>query len=128
MDNQFTILIVDDDPISAKLLRITLKKSFPSFHFNQVSDGLAAIEAFKQSPADLIFLDIHIPKKDGIEVAKQIRTHEGPERKTVIIGLSADIREAVIEEALQAGMDGYIKKPVQQEAIIENINRFITYK
>src|SRR6056297_104375 len=80
-----SVLIVEDDPISAKLLGISLKKTFPDFRFKQVSDGNTAIEAFKESPADLIFLDIHIPKKDGIEVAKQIRTHEGPERKTVII-------------------------------------------
>ncbi len=121
-----SVLIVDDDPISAKLLRISLKKNFPSFRLKHVTDGIMAIESYKDSPTDLIFLDIHIPKKEGIEVAREIRAIEKGKKKAVIIGLSADIREEVIEKALKGGMDTYLKKPIQQESLIENINRFIS--
>jgi CheY-like chemotaxis protein/anti-sigma regulatory factor (Ser/Thr protein kinase) len=123
--NDLSVLIVDDDPISAKLLRISLKKHFPNFRIKQVTDGIAAVEAYKTSPADLIFLDIHIPKKDGMQVAQEIRAIEDGNKKTVIIGLSADIRQDIINKALEAGMDTYIKKPIQQEELFETINKMM---
>ena len=120
---ELSILIVDDDPISAKLLRISLKKHYPNFHFKQVADGKEAVDVFKNSLIDLIFLDIHIPKKDGLQVAQEIRAYEDGNKKTVIIGLSADIRKDIINKALAAGMDDYIKKPVEQEELFEKINK-----
>ena len=121
--DDLSILVVDDDPISAKLLLITLKKNFPNTHLEHVSDGVMAIETFKKTPADVVFLDIHIPKKDGIEVAREIRAYEKNTKKTKIIGLSADVRQEIIEKALQAGMNSYIKKPIQQEELLEKISQ-----
>ena len=123
LTRDLSVLIVDDDPISAKLLRISLKKHYPNFRFKQVMDGKEAVDAFKTSPADLIFLDIHIPKKNGMQVAQEIRAIEDGKKKTVIIGLSADIRQDIINKALEAGMDTYIKKPIQQEALFDKINQ-----
>jgi signal transduction histidine kinase/CheY-like chemotaxis protein len=123
--NDLSVLIVDDDPISAKLLCISLKKHYPNFRFKHVTDGIAAVEAYKTSPADLIFLDIHIPKKDGMQVAQEIRAIEDGNKKTVIIGLSADIRQDIINKALEAGMDTYIKKPIQQEELFEIIKQIM---
>ncbi|MEA1883817.1 MAG: ATP-binding protein [Thermotogota bacterium] len=125
MNHDLFVLIVDDDPISSKLLLISLKKHYPNFRFKQVTDGKNAVEAYKKSPADLIFLDIHIPKKDGIQVAQEIRAIEVDSKKTVIIGLSADIREDIINKALEAGMNTYIKKPIQQEKLFEIINQMM---
>ena len=125
MEKILSVLIVDDDPISAKLLRISLKKHYPNFRFKQIIDGKAAVEAYKTSPADLIFLDIHIPKKDGMRVAQEIRAIQEDNKKTVIIGLSADIRKDIINKALKAGMDTYIKKPIQQKELFEVINQML---
>jgi CheY-like chemotaxis protein len=70
-------------------------------------------------------LDIHIPKKDGMQVAQEIRAIEDGNKKTVIIGLSADIRQDIINKALEVGMDTYIKKPIQQEELFEIIKQIM---
>jgi len=123
--SHLSVLIVDDDPISAKLLCISIKKHYPHFHCEHVSDGEEAVEAYQTQQADLIFLDIHIPKKDGMQVAQEIRALNQDHKKTIIIGLSADIRKDMINKALKAGMDSYLKKPIQQKALFETVNQLL---
>lgn len=118
-----SVLIVDDDPVSAKLLYTFLKNNFPSFSISQASDGIDAIKIYRASPADLVFLDIHIPKKDGLAVTSEIRQMGKAGKRAKIIGLSADIRPQMEHKALKAGMDTYLKKPVQQEELFRIIRK-----
>jgi CheY-like chemotaxis protein len=60
-----------------------------------------------------------------MQVAQEIRAIEDGNKKTVIIGLSADIRQDIINKALEAGVDTYIKKPIQQEELFEIINKMM---
>jgi CheY-like chemotaxis protein len=60
-----------------------------------------------------------------MQVAQEIRAIEDGNKKTVIIGLSADIRQDIINKALEVGMDTYIKKPIQQEELFEIIKQIM---
>ncbi len=102
------ILIVEDDPALAELLRYNLTRE--GFEIDLVADGDAALAAAEDSPPDLVVLDWMIPGLSGIEVCRRLRR-----RKTnlalPIIMLTARGEETDRIEGLESGADDYIVKP-----------------
>jgi len=121
LTDELSVLIVDDDPISAKLLHTFLKNNFPAFTIRQASDGINALQSYHESPADLVFLDIRIPKRNGLAVAGEIRQMDHTGKRTTIIGFCDDSDPQLEHRALEAGMDIYMKKPFQQEELFQII-------
>jgi response regulator NasT len=78
------------------------------------SDGLQAVEAAQTHRPDLILMDIKMPGMDGLEAARLIR-HEQPTAAIVVI--TAHVNDGFIDRAMEAGVEGYLVKPVSPEQL-----------
>jgi CheY-like chemotaxis protein len=114
------ILLFEDNQDDIELTQIALE-SIPSTRIYIVRDGQAAIDfLFRKGdfassvelPPDLVLLDLHLPKCDGIEVLKTIRADQGLVTMPVIM-LSASGRDEDIQAAYESGANTYIQKPVE---------------
>jgi len=119
--NQELILIVDDNEINRLVLKTQLQKL--GYQCLCANDGLEALEAFDKQVFFLVFMDVRMPRMDGITATQEIRKRE-QERglpRTPIIAISANALEKDREEALQKGMDDYIVKPFKRDDIYQKI-------
>ncbi|MGM0623976.1 MAG: response regulator [Campylobacterota bacterium] len=111
------ILLVEDNEANQMFMKVLLKK----FNANIVvaSDGLEAVEKFKNETFDLILMDESMPNLSGIEATKQILEIEQTWQKphTPIIALTANALKGDREKFLEAGMDEYMTKPVDRKKL-----------
>jgi signal transduction histidine kinase/ActR/RegA family two-component response regulator len=107
------ILLAEDNTVNQKILKAILEKTGHNVHL--VENGLEALNICKDTLFDMILMDIQMPKMDGIEACKAIRTHEGPNQNTPIIALSANIFEKQQKEYMDAGMQACIAKPIKPQ-------------
>jgi CheY-like chemotaxis protein len=107
------ILIAEDNPINALLTRELLRRR--GHLVTEVTSGEAAVKAMEEGIFDLVLMDIHMPGMDGIEAAKAIRRNEASllRARTPIIALTADALETGRRACREAGMDGFLTKPVE---------------
>jgi PAS domain S-box-containing protein len=120
------ILLVEDDSISRTLIeRFALKNGWEVM---MAVNGQIAIDCFKQQPFDIVLMDVQMPLMDGYEATGHIRDYErsiSMERKTPIIALTAYTIKGDRENCLAAGMDDYLPKPVDLQALYTMIHKFI---
>ncbi|MGH8046840.1 MAG: response regulator, partial [Chthoniobacterales bacterium] len=113
------ILVVDDNLVNARLLAAILRK----FGCNSevALSGEAAVDFVQREQPDLIFMDIQMPRVDGLEATRRIREIEVERglKRCQIVAVTADILDTNRTSALAAGMDGYLSKPVKLERIEE---------
>lgn len=112
------ILIVEDDNSVAEMMGLFFKKE--DWNEDLATDGEQAVEMFKANPEkyDMITLDLNLPKKDGIQVAKEIRAISP---KVPIIMLTARDTESDQVLGLEIGADEYVTKPFSPIALIARI-------
>lgn len=90
-----------------------------------VGDGREAVARMKSEPFDMILMDMHMPVMDGIDATRSIRTHERVTGGHIpIIALTAAAMKEDAEACAQAGMDGYLTKPIHQRRLQEMMARF----
>jgi PAS domain S-box-containing protein len=109
----FHLLLAEDNPINALLTGELLRRRGHSF--TAVTSGEAALKAMEAEVFDLVLTDIHMPGMDGIEMTKAIRVLEAQSNKprTPIVALTADVLETGRRACREAGMDGFLTKPVE---------------
>jgi len=105
MSDSSTVLLVDDEESIQKLLTYPLERE--GFRVVQARDGEEALERFVQQPVDLVVLDVMLPKLDGLEVCKRLRSQSA----VPIIMLTARDDELDKVLGLELGADDYITKP-----------------
>ena len=99
------ILIIEDEAKIVRLIRDYLKKD--GYQVTDARDGEEGLTAFERQDPDLIILDLMLPKKDGLKVAKEVRKKS----QVPIIMLTAKSEEADRVTGLEIGADDYITKP-----------------
>jgi len=105
------VLIAEDTPVLRHVIASLLHREGCTTAF--AGDGHEAVRALEAETFDLVLMDVHMPELDGLEATRQIRAL-GPATATIpIYGLSAGAFASNKEEALSAGMTGYLVKPVQ---------------
>jgi DNA-binding NtrC family response regulator len=104
------ILVVEDNPDSATVLRDRLHAM--GHEVMTVGDGQAALDALQQFTPGLIFLDIELPKVNGIEVLKRVRK-EWPDLPTIVMTAYGTVQRAV--EAMKEGATDFVAKPFDME-------------
>jgi len=103
------ILIVDDNPTNLKLVSDVL--AFDGYRILKASDAEEAQEMIKDSPPDLILMDIALPGMDGLTLTRLLKGD--PEtRHIIVVALTAFAMKGDDEKAQAAGCDGYITKPI----------------
>jgi signal transduction histidine kinase/CheY-like chemotaxis protein len=127
-ENKFNlnVLVAEDNPINQKLIRITLEQM--GISPTLANNGLDAFNKYNASPDkyDLIFMDIQMPVMDGIEATHEILEFEEDEgiEHTPIIALTANALKGDKEKFLSEGMDEYLTKPINKDALVEKIKKF----
>jgi DNA-binding response OmpR family regulator len=116
------ILVVDDEPYILKSLTFVLKKE--GFQVEAATNGLEAMEKISQCKPDLVFLDIMMPKMNGLEVCQWIR--DDPNfRDIYVIILTAKGQEADREKGLKLGADEYMTKPFSPSHVVKRIDKVL---
>ena len=126
---EMTVLIVDDDPVACRHAQLVLEKA--GIASELASSGPQAVEMVKlrharMEPYNLILVDWKMPEMDGVETTRQIRAAIGHE--TAIIILTAYRWDDVLEEALQAGVDSFLPKPLFAGAVLEEFKSALKRK
>jgi CheY-like chemotaxis protein len=106
------ILVVDDTPTNRLLLQALLREQRQEVVL--AADGVEAVDHAAREVFDLILMDIHMPRLDGLAATRAIRTGGGPNAGTVIVALTADVMEDSRAACVAAGMDDHLAKPVDR--------------
>jgi two-component system chemotaxis response regulator CheY len=103
------VLIVDDDQFIRKLIATTLE-DVSEFELHEASDGVEALEVAQRERPSLVFLDVDMPRLNGIEACRQLRGDEATSDATIVM-LTAASGDSVESDAEQAGADLFLTKP-----------------
>lgn len=117
-DYPMRILLVEDNEINQKFMTIILSQM--GYTPDLAQNGEQAIDMVKAQEYDLIFMDHQMPKMNGAEATRIIRTLDNG-KNVRIIGLSANVLDNSLKELYEGGNDGYLTKPVKIKSIIETI-------
>jgi two-component system alkaline phosphatase synthesis response regulator PhoP len=112
------ILIVEDEPDIAQLVKLYLEKA--GFHTSVVNSGVEALKIIKSDRPDLLILDLMLPEMDGIEVCKKIRTVPDTAFLPIIM-LTAKAEESDTIIGLELGADDYVTKPFSPKALVARV-------
>ncbi len=112
------ILVAEDHPLNRRVAAIVLEGAGLRFEFAE--DGLAAVEAVKTGRFDLVLMDVHMPRMDGLEATRAIRALPGPVAAIPIIAVTAASPDEVTE-CREAGMDDFVSKPIGAAALLQRI-------
>lgn len=124
-----TVLVVDDSVVNRKVLvRMLERLGYPPSSILTASDGREALTRLEQQPVvDVILLDVMMPVMSGIDTAREI-SRRWPKTMPYVIGLTADVTDACKSACLEAGMDGFLSKPLQLESLIRAMSAATTRK
>lgn len=117
------ILVVDDHAIVRGGIKHLLKKAYPGATFVGCNCSSKALEAVRSTTFDLVFLDVSMPGKDGIEALREIRELK-PNLPVIVLSIFRE--EAYATRAIQLGAASYLHKGVNQEVILEAAQAALT--
>ncbi len=112
------VLIADDEPDILELLAYAMEKE--GYEVILAHDGEETIKKALKHLPDIILLDVMMPKKDGIEVCRQLRTEKSLE-ETIILILTARSEEYSEVAGFDAGADDYVTKPVKLRSLLSRL-------
>ena len=115
-------LIVDDNNINRKLMQLLVAEL--GGEFDSAENGVQAVDACSRKAYDLILMDVNMPVMDGLEATKRIRALESSSRMTPIIALTANALPGDKERFIASGMDDYLSKPINENALLNILNRY----
>ena len=104
-----TVLIVDDDPFIRRLISTTLE-DVARFELREAGDGVEALEMAGAEPPALVFLDIDMPRLDGIDACRRLRANPQTAACTIVM-LTAASGDEMERAAEEAGADLFLTKP-----------------
>jgi len=121
----WTILVAEDNRVNQKLAQRLLEKRGHTVVLAET--GKAALEAIDKQTFDLVLMDVQMPEMDGLEATAAIRQREKISGKHLpIIAMTANAMIGDKEHCLQAGMDGYVAKPLSVNDLFSTIETLLT--
>ena len=116
-----TILVAEDNPPSAELLHDHL--GMLGYGVDIATDGKLAIEMAMSGRYQLLILDVNMPGYDGVQVLQRLRAELANPPKVIVV--TADRLATRRDELTQAGIDGYMTKPVDLRRLTEEVERVL---
>ncbi|MCP4010159.1 MAG: response regulator, partial [Proteobacteria bacterium] len=113
------VLLVEDNPANQMVIKHILESV--DLQVDVAANGLEALQAIKSLPYDVILMDISMPEMDGLEATRLIRKLPGEKGHISVIALTAHALEGDKERFIEAGMDGYVTKPVDRDNLLNKI-------
>ena len=121
MIKSLNVLVADDSLITVKKLTGMLEELGHKV-VHTAGTGSEALRAYRQYRPDLVTMDITMPDMDGIEATRQIIT-EFPDAKVIMV--TSHGQEKMVLDALDAGAEGYVLKPVRRDKLAETLDKII---
>ena len=118
-----SVLLVDDHPGNLKLARVFLEEL--GVTVTACDNGQSALEAFREQPFDLVFMDIQMPGMDGKETTQRMRDSEPDGTHTPIVALTAHALESERRELLDRGLDDYLSKPITEGQLRHTLEKWV---
>ena len=113
------ILIVDDSPISRKMLKSCIPKD-REYDFYEAGDGLVGLEMYKKIKPDITFMDLTMPVMDGATALDEIMKFD---KNAMVIVLTADVQVKSLAKVLDLGAFLVVKKPPSKESIQDALSK-----
>jgi CheY-like chemotaxis protein/HPt (histidine-containing phosphotransfer) domain-containing protein len=121
------ILVVEDVMLNMLLMTTLVKQLIPNVVVLEAKNGQEAIDMTLAHKPDLIFMDVQMPVKSGIEATIGIREYEfGKEGRIPIIALTAGAVKGEKERCMEAGMDDFLTKPIDRVVLTKIIDKHLT--
>jgi len=118
------ILLAEDGLVNQEVASGILE--IVGHHVTTVDDGQQAVEAVTREPFDVVLMDIEMPTMDGLEATRRIRQSDSRRvRKTPIIAMTAHAVSGFREQCREAGMDGYVSKPIQPTELFKALESIV---
>jgi signal transduction histidine kinase len=125
LEHALRILVVEDNQVNQKVVTTVLRKR--GFYIELANDGQEALRRLKNSAFDLVLMDVQMPVLDGLEATRLIRM-EQRWKQLPIIAMTAHAMTGDKERCLEAGMNGYISKPVHPSLLLSTVDEFLLQK
>jgi CheY-like chemotaxis protein len=116
-----TILVVDDDPLIRRLIATTLE-DVSGFDLVEAKDGVDALACAERRAPAIVFLDIDMPRMDGITACAQLRAAPATESSTIVM-LTAATDDRAERRAGEAGADLFLTKPFSPLDLLRLVDR-----
>ena len=119
------ILLAEDNITNQQVALGILRKM--GLHADAVANGAEAVKALETLPYDLVLMDVQMPEMDGLEATQRIRAPQSAvaNHKIPVIAMTAHAMQGDRERCLEAGMDDYITKPVDPQALAQALNKWL---
>jgi two-component system chemotaxis response regulator CheY len=116
-----SVLVVDDDPFVRRLIATTLE-DVTEFELHEAADGVEALEVALRERPSLVFLDVDMPRLDGIAACRRLRAAEETGAATIVM-LTAAHGDSVERQAEEAGADLFLTKPFSPLELLRLVDR-----
>jgi two-component system sensor histidine kinase/response regulator len=119
------VLLAEDTADVSWILRTLIEG--PDYQVDVAQDGRMAADLFRMADYDLVLMDLQMPNFDGYWAARQIRSWERENRRkrVPIIAVTAFAEQEDPKKSFEAGLDGYLVKPVFKDALLRMINKLL---
>ena len=117
------VLLVEDNRVNQKVALVMLEKL--GCQVNVAGDGLEALDMLAGKDFDVVLMDCQMPDMDGFEATRRLRQREAGGDRMPVVALTASAMQGDRERCLDAGMDDYICKPVQQKDLLRVLHRWL---
>ena len=115
------LLAAEDNPVNQKVLLYILERL--GYEAEIVENGAEVLRALEENEYDVVLMDIQMPEMDGLEATERIRAAEPGYPELRIIAMTAYAFQEDAERCIAAGMDDYISKPIQIEALMSALSQ-----
>jgi len=117
------LLLAEDNEINTLLACTVLEEA--GYSVDCVVNGEEAVAAVQARPFDLVIMDVQMPRMDGLQATRAIRALPEPLGRTPILAMTANAMRSDREMCLEAGMDDFVSKPIDAEAFLRTVSRFM---
>ena len=125
--DKLKILIVDDMVINQFLAKTILEDM--GFETEVAENGKVAIELLEKNNFDIVLMDLQMPEMNGWEATRHIRNKMKPSKSSIpIIALTADVTQKNAAKCIEAGMDEYVSKPINETDLLQKVTHLVSGK
>ena len=117
------VALVDDQAMVRQGLRMILESEPGLTVVGEAADGREAVELVPRARPDVVLMDVRMPRMDGLEATRRIRTLSEPHGAVPVVAMTADAMPEDVVRCLGAGMNAHLPKPVSQAALFAIVSR-----